>query len=116
MSNKGKHKCSCCGCLDDCSFVENDKKKKKYYCSSSCFRSAHMENSLLVGKDCASCGMSMQYACSPMYTIDPIDNKLLFFCRESCFAYHFGFLDEDSSDYKFIDERNRKFVKKESER
>lgn len=114
MSNKGKHKCSQCGCFDKCDFVEHDGKKKKYYCSNSCFRIAYQNNVLWGDKTCASCGMHMRYAISPMYA-KGLDEEIIFFCGESCFAYHFDLLDEDSSDYKFIDERNHRFVKNKKE-
>lgn len=114
MSNKVKHKCATCGRLSKCDFVEHDEKKKKYYCSSVCFRMAHQNNAICGELTCTSCGMHMRYASSPMFAYN-LDREVIFFCRESCFAYYFGSLDEDSSDYKFIDERNHKFVKQESE-
>lgn len=116
MSNKGKHKCASCGCIDDCRYIEETEgKKKKYYCSPVCFREAHPKQALWSEKTCELCGMHMRYCSSPMFEYDHVDNKPLFFCCEDCYAYHFGMLDEESDRYAFVDDRNRRFVKQEKE-
>lgn len=111
MSNKGKKKCTSCGCFDDWKFVEEDGKKRKYYCSGICLRKAHIDNAIWGEQTCESCGMHMKHAIRAMFLYDYVNDKHLFFCREECYGYYLGILNEEHSDYRFIEERNRKFVK-----
>lgn len=111
MSNKGKKKCASCGCFEDWKFVEEDGKKKKYYCCDVCFRNGHPDNSIWCNQKCETCGENMYYANSPMFFYDYIDDKMLFFCCESCFGYYFGTLNKEHRSVNEIEERISNYLK-----